>query len=242
MGLAVEVREAEERGGVGEYEIRRVTNLRMWSTRFIITITILFAAITVFSQVSDSTKVSFTPDSLLNKLVPKFSGKSIKGTSIDSDNLQGRVTLINFFFIGCLPCMYEINYLNEIDSTYSDKSFQVISIASNSVLDLLPFVDTTKEGEGAFQRKWNKINDIRYEIIAACKNSGIVRKDKHHTIVGRGCNDIAKDFFVSGMPTTFIIDRNRIIRYVSDGFGMEEELCRKITNEYKAMIEKLLLE
>ena len=195
----------------------------------------LYSTSFLFSQVVDSTKVKSIPDSLFNKPAPYFSGTSLNGTVFTSENLKGKVTLLNFWFIGCQPCMYEISYLNQILNEYSGKDFLLISIASNSKSDLIPFMDTTKERQ-------SKIATIQYEIIPACKKNGVIQKDKYHRVVSRGCDDIARDFFVSGMPTTFIIDKKGTIRYVSDGFGLNEEVSTRIVNEYKAMIDKLLTE
>jgi cytochrome oxidase Cu insertion factor (SCO1/SenC/PrrC family) len=207
-------------------------------------LSVLFSLSTslLFSQSVDTAKVIFTPDSLLNKPAPYFSGKSMKGTDFSSENFKGKVTLINFWFLGCQPCMREIPYLNEIDSIYSGNNFQVISIASNSKSDLISFVDTTKRGIGASHRKWHKIKSIRYEIIPACKKNGVHKKSKYNYVLDRGCNDIARDYFVSGMPVTYIIDVRGIIRYVHEGFCGFEESCDEFVKEYYAEIDKLLNE
>jgi thiol-disulfide isomerase/thioredoxin len=205
---------------------------------------LIFSFQFLHSQSSDSTSQTYTltPDSLLNKPAPYFSGKSVNGIEFSSKDLIGKVTLLNFWFLGCQPCMREIPYLNEVDSVYSERSFQVISIASNSKSDLISFVDTTMRGMGASQRKWHKIKTIRYEIIPACKKDGIQKKSENNYVLDRGCNDIAKDYFVSGMPVTFIIDKQGLIRFVHEGFCGFEDSCDEFVKEYYAEIDKLLNE
>lgn len=194
----------------------------------------------LFAQSPDSLKVLYTPDSLINKPAPYFSGKSIKGTVFSSENFKGKVTLLNFWFISCMPCMHEIPYLNKIHKDYSGKDFQIISVANNARKDLMSFNDTTKPDGLTYLRRSLKTETINYEIIPACEKRKKRKAIKDTTVIGQECDYITSDYFIHLYPTTFIIDKRGIVRYLHPGFAMSDEYALKQTEEYRQVISKLL--
>ena len=61
--------------------------------------------------------------------------------------IEGRPTLISFWFLACEPCKKEMKYLDEFNKKYSDSGFQVISIntdGSRALSSVEPFVDSKK--------------------------------------------------------------------------------------------------
>lgn len=62
--------------------------------------------------------------------MPDFSEKDITSDGIvDSNNLAGKVLLINFWATWCPPCRKEIPALMRIQEEYQDKGFSVIGIS-----------------------------------------------------------------------------------------------------------------
>lgn len=62
-----------------------------------------------------------------------FSKKSLSGKSYSNKVLEGKVTLINFWFESCGPCIAEFDELNKLFQTYkSNKYFQFISFTTDS--------------------------------------------------------------------------------------------------------------
>ena len=63
------------------------------------------------------------------------------------DLVNGRPTLISFWFLACEPCKKEMKYLDEFNKKYSQTGFQVISIntdGSRALSSVKPFVNSKK--------------------------------------------------------------------------------------------------
>ncbi len=59
--------------------------------------------------------------SYLNKKLPSFVSFSLKNKKIDLSKLNGKPTLLNFWFTTCIPCIGEMPVLNKIMEKYKDK-------------------------------------------------------------------------------------------------------------------------
>src|SRR5687767_220505 len=79
------------------------------------------------AQLPENTK--FPEYKLLNKPIPEFTGQTLAGKKIDKAYYKGKVTLVNFMFIGCMPCMKEISALNQLHlNNIANSKFQVLGI------------------------------------------------------------------------------------------------------------------
>ena len=58
---------------------------------------------------------------LVGKKLPKAILKNINGNDFDLNNLNGKPTMINFWFTSCKPCIDEFPILNKLKEKYSDK-------------------------------------------------------------------------------------------------------------------------
>lgn len=77
---------------------------------------------------------NFSKYRLLNKTVPQFEISSTSGRNFNQDSVKGKITLINFWYYGCIPCMAEIPALNDLkDEFENDKSVQIISLFKDSI-------------------------------------------------------------------------------------------------------------
>lgn len=67
----------------------------------------------------------FQPHPLLKKKVgqhfPIENYKDDKGKNFSADELEGKVSLINFWSTTCVPCIEELPYLNKIQETFGTK-------------------------------------------------------------------------------------------------------------------------
>lgn len=69
----------------------------------------------------------------LGKHFPNFKEKDINGNTFSDSGLKGKVTLINFWFEGCHPCVAEFPSLNNIyEKFHSNKMFDFISFTFES--------------------------------------------------------------------------------------------------------------
>lgn len=66
----------------------------------------------------------------------------IEGAVIDL-NIKGKITVINFWFINCIPCRKEIPDLNALVEKYGSDSVRFIAIAPDARADLKKFLGST---------------------------------------------------------------------------------------------------
>jgi len=61
---------------------------------------------------------------------PDFQFQTPDGQDTSLSNLQGKPVLINFWATRCLPCIYEMPYLQQVHEEWSDKGLVVLAINS----------------------------------------------------------------------------------------------------------------
>lgn len=64
---------------------------------------------------------SSTADCLIGYQLPDFSVTTMAGNKISNESLKGKLTIINFWFTACRPCVAEIPGFNDIVDKYGDK-------------------------------------------------------------------------------------------------------------------------
>ena len=57
-------------------------------------------------------------DCVNEKEIPSFSVKTLKDEKIKSKDLEGKIVVLNFWFIDCLPCIKELPALNRLVREY----------------------------------------------------------------------------------------------------------------------------
>ncbi len=58
-----------------------------------------------------------------------FSGQDFDGNSVDESLFSGNaVTVVNFWFTGCKPCVAELSKLNELNDTIKSMGGEVVGI------------------------------------------------------------------------------------------------------------------
>jgi len=68
-----------------------------------------------------------------------FSVTDIKGNTYTSEELKGKVVVLNFWFIGCAPCRIEIPGLNEMVKHYDKEEVVFIAFALDGKEELKKF-------------------------------------------------------------------------------------------------------
>ena len=69
--------------------------------------------------------------------------RDIQGNKIDLKENQGKITIINFWFINCPPCRMEIPDLNLLAEKYASDSVRFVAIALDQKHELEEFLRTT---------------------------------------------------------------------------------------------------
>ena len=173
---------------------------------------------------------------LLNKKVPIFTANTIENRPIDSSTFKGKVTLLCFLEIGCLPSLKEMGVLNKIKMAYSNADFQVIAIFPSTRKQLNEF--TSDDTNFYSKIRFRHLNEpLNYTLIAECENENPRRLTNH---TGYECSTISRKFKVDGYPETFIADRTGIIRKVFTGFAIEEKYISGMENDFREVIDHLI--
>jgi peroxiredoxin len=184
--------------------------------RFLIFVVVLVS----FASVCNAQLIAQLPENrLLNKPMPEVTGSTLTGKKIDKAYFKGKVTFVNFMFIGCFACMKEINALNQLhDSNKGNTTFQILGISANTAEQLLHFnsVDTSTYSR---IRMALKTEPIAYDLMAECAIQSI----KQANTLGRECTTISERFLFNAHPTSFLIDKKGTIRKVITGFTLSKD-------------------
>ncbi|HRG22151.1 MAG TPA: TlpA disulfide reductase family protein [Saprospiraceae bacterium] len=76
------------------------------------------------------------PDCLIGHYLPDFEVTSIDGSKISNHSLKGRVSVINFWFLACTPCLAEIPGFKILVDKYGTEHFNFIAFGMDSKADI----------------------------------------------------------------------------------------------------------
>jgi len=131
-----------------------------------------------------------------SKVAPDFSLADIQGKNYTLSQLKGKVVLLNFFTIWCMPCREEMPDLNAIYNEYQGKGLEILGICLKA-----------------------DPNQLRF----------FVKQMKLDYPVLNGTDQVNKDYGeITGVPTTFIINKNGNIIHEIIGARDKAEFLRLI--------------
>lgn len=81
-------------------------------------------------------------DFMVGEIAPDFSLKSLENNNINLKDYEGQLVLLNFWFVGCKPCIMEMPELNEIVADYSAKGITFLAIGLDSPERINKFLET----------------------------------------------------------------------------------------------------
>ena len=194
---------------------------------------LVFVLLIVLSINAFSQQKKNSINDLLDKELPYFKGLPLSGDSITSSDLKGKVTLIQFLYLGCMPCMYEVPYYNDLYKSLDKNKFDLVAICPETFITLKKFNDNDSTSPAYVLHKAFKIEKIAYKVIAECK-------DQNYPFGRPQCSTISEKFYLSGYPYSFLVDKSGIIRKIYGGFAMDENEAKKLIDELKTDIIKLM--
>ena len=152
----------------------------------------------------------------------------VNGTALKPEDLKGKVILLDFWSVWCVPCLEAFPHLNRWEAKYSERGLKTIGITRfyNYVWDdekEQPAKELDREvpqnEELELLEKFAKQQELLYPIAVTTPGSEYQAK-----------------FAVRGIPQTVLIDRNGKIRLIRVGTGPT------FVREIEEMLETLLAE
>lgn len=86
------------------------------------------------------TEKALVMKAMLNKPAPEFTATDLNGKSYKMDELKGKTVVLNFWFIGCKPCVMEMPHLNKLVAKYGSEDVVFIAFALDSEVALKKFL------------------------------------------------------------------------------------------------------
>ena len=113
----------------------------MKSIKIIITVLFLFVSSLVAQDDYESTTLLKVGNNM-----PAFTTTSLSGNTFSSDNLKGKVVLINFWATWCPPCRAEMLLIQkDIYDKLKDENFALLGISRGELRDTVKnFIDKNK--------------------------------------------------------------------------------------------------
>ena len=144
-------------------------------------------------KISNSENVK--PKNINDLIAPDFSLADLDGNTVTLEQMRGRVVLLNFWGTWCGPCRKEIPDFINLMKKYNQDGLEIIGVTLTS---------GPPENIKAFADKWG----INYKLLTD------IEGNETQTVTALYGQATGKR--ITGIPTTFIIDREGIIqkRYV----------------------------
>lgn len=125
---------------------------------------------------------------IVGKSLPIFEGTTIDGYVVNNQTIKNKVTVINFWFTACPPCIAKLDGLNKIVEKYNQREDVV-------------FLSFSRDSEEILNEDFFPQHKLDFEIIPNAESLIL------HTF---------KSWW--GFPTTFIIDKSgKIYKVLSGG-------------------------
>jgi cytochrome c biogenesis protein CcmG/thiol:disulfide interchange protein DsbE len=145
---------------------------------------------------------------LVGNPAPEFSVKAVTGGSgtVSLKSLRGKVVLVDFWGTFCEPCKKSFPKLQSLESKYQGNGLRVLGISEDEADDQDKIPAFASSYGAKFTLGWDQ--------------------DK----------TIARSYKPDTMPSTYVIDRRGVVRYVHVGFHDGEEL--QMEKEIQGLLEQ----
>jgi len=114
----------------------------------------------------------------VGKIVSSFNYTDINGNNLKSENLKGKIIVLNFWATSCGPCILEMPELNKLVEKYKDKN----------VVFIAPIVFANNESVKQFLLK----NPFNYQIVLIDSKDYDITSFPTHIIINQELNVVEK--------------------------------------------------
>jgi cytochrome c biogenesis protein CcmG/thiol:disulfide interchange protein DsbE len=119
----------------------------------------------------------------IGKPAPAYASRTLAGDSISLAAMRGKVVLLNVWATWCHPCRDEIPQLEALHQTHAAKGLEVVGVSIDAA--------GTQDGIRAFIRDFKMTYRVWYDPDEL----------------------VSSQFLTIGVPETFLIDRDGVIRW-----------------------------
>lgn len=138
------------------------------------------------------------------RAMPEFVLQDADGEIVTPEDLRGRPLLLNFWATWCGPCKEELPLFARVDA---------------EAPDLRVFLVNLSEGR---QRAVAFLEDLELDLKTAVDPFGGTDRDAEATL------DVARRYRVRGMPTTYFVDAEGVVRSVRVGQVLPDALATEL--------------
>ena len=110
---------------------------------------------------------AYSPNGLKNPKVyfKNFNAYSLTGENYSRESLNNKITLINFWFEACEPCLAEFEALNNLYSKFKkDKNFQLLSFTFENHEDALKIAEKYNMRYPIFSLKRDSLYELNFNL------------------------------------------------------------------------------
>lgn len=158
-----------------------------------------------------STRGAAICNGLVGVKAPNFKAKTVTNDTFELKKKFGEIVVLNFWFIDGPSCKLEMPMLNELEAVYRNKGVNFVSVTSESQNDVMNYLSK---------------NQFNIEVIP--NNEKILRE----------VFELNAGF---GYPTTIVIDKEGVIKYIKSNGAKNQEMLAKIKQNLVSVIDELQL-
>lgn len=135
---------------------------------------------------------------LLHKKAPVLKERSLAGEEFTIGK-KGKIQVINFWYVGCMPCHFEMPHFNRLYDEYkNDSTLEIVSLCRDDA-----------ERIKAYYSLESVKDSVIFEMASEQKIT--------YPVIPKAVSESMR-YRVKGYPTTFVTDSQGIVRFVARGF------------------------